>query len=138
MKQFYFLIYILFTFSCNQNKSKTEITSLNLLAIKITDDADIFGKWTMCTTSGNGYMTQKNVCPVIMFNQNGTGVVDNSSIGNFSWTLRDKKLHILCFDQKSNCTFPDTNYIAIFNKTENGVELTINQNEKDYSYYLAR
>lgn len=138
MRQILFLIFILSIFSCNENKSKSEIESLNLLNIKISDDADIFGNWTMCSISGNGSMTQMNTCPIILFNPNGTGSMNNSPIGNFSWTLKDKKLRILCFNQNSNCIFPDTNYFVIFNKTKDRSELTIQQKKNDYFYYLSK
>jgi hypothetical protein len=126
--------------SCNQHNSsvdkKIEKTQYD---IKISDNVDIYGKWTMCSVFGNGIITQYNVCPKVFFNSNGSGSVgDNLITGEyFNWTLKNGTLTIKHTNKISNVTFRDSIYSVIINKHDKNKDLTITQPQKDYIYYLS-
>ncbi len=141
MKTIFLLLFIVTIISCKSDTTKNDKQNQALLAdIKITDDTDIYGSWSMCSTSGNGSMTQYNVCPTVSFNHNGTGTVGNVSaiLENFNWTLNKGVLTILFGRQSLQRTFPDTTYIAFIGKKNNNFNLTIRQQKLGYDYYLSR
>lgn len=138
MKIILFLIFIQFVFSCNQNKTRREIIASDLLNTKISDNINIFGSWAMCSMVSDGSMIQWNECVRVIFNQNGTGSINNTSFASFRWTLKDKELRILFFGENSRTVFPDTNYLTIFNKTNIGTELVLSLEKNNTSYYLTR
>ena len=141
MKTIFASILSLFLFSCNQetptNEKKQQEKSTNL---HVTDNKEIIGNWTMCSASGNGMMTQYNVCPTVSFLNNGTGYVGNSSIlaEYFSWTLKKRALSIYCKDTIYNSTFFDTFYNVIISKQSDRLNLVISQTKKDYAFYLSK
>ncbi len=134
-----FSICVLAIISCNENASRSEKEIL-LDSFKNTDNKNILGNWVMCSTSGNGIMTQLNVCPTISFKNDGTGSVANSSMlfENFNWSFKKGILTILYYGGSSAKTFEDTNYYAIIKKLNNEMDLTIREQKKDYSFYLSR
>jgi hypothetical protein len=140
MKILFILFYILTIISCNQetlkNNKKLDTT---LIDLRITDDMNILGNWTMCSEYGNGSMIQYNVCPIISFTFDGTGSVSKSSIitDNFKWKFNNRVLTI--YDNKdTNSTFPDNAYFAIITKQKNNLDLVIQQQKNDYSFHLSK
>lgn len=124
--------------SCNQESSKTAVNQNNPTDSTVSGTKNIFGKWTMCSTYAEGMVTQFNVCPAVRFNNNGTGNLElNGGIAeSFTWTLKTPGLKIFYNNPNPNLTFPDTFYYAGFNKTEEGIKLTLTHNDR--SYYLSR
>ena len=139
-----FISLILFSISaCNSQKSNTNINLLNQKELKASDNTDIFGNWSMCSTSGDSETIQMNVCLEIIFKSNGTGLVGNNLDAinpliseNFIWTLEKKHLKILNINKKEESTFIDTNYYADFNKQKDRIELIMTHNKQ--SYYLVK
>lgn len=127
------------SFSCNQNTSNQKnINQSNHVDLKISDNPDIFGIWTMCATSGIGIMIQMNTCNTVVFNSNGTGSIENNSViaENFVWALKNPGMTITYKNNNSNFTFSDTFYYADFSKKDNRINLILTHN--DYSYYLSK
>lgn len=131
----------LLLFSCNQETaSKDKEVSENLNNISFTDNLQILGNWTMCSSSGNGMMTEFNVCPTISFLANGSGLVGNSAIttDRFSWKFKKGKLNILPNDKGSNATFSDTFYFARITMEKDLRSLIISATKNDGQYYLSK
>ena len=141
MKTIFFLTLSLLLFSCNQ-KTSTEDKELPdfVKDVYVTDNTEIIGSWTMCSASGNGMMTQYNVCPTVSFLNNGSGFVGNSSAlsERFSWTLTKGALTIYNKDTISNSTFSDTFYNAIISKQNDRLNLTISQTKNNNAFYLSK
>lgn len=141
MKNIFCKFLVLFILSYNQYiTSKDKEIPEDLTNISFTDNMQILGNWTMCSSFGNGMMTQLNVCPTISFLANGSGFVGNSSIttDRFSWTLEKGKLNILPINKNSNAVFADTFYFAritVENKLSN---LLISTAKNDSQYYLSK
>src|SRR5436305_4734722 len=117
MKYFLTLIITISFAACNQNdKHNSDIEMKRaLIDTSITDNKDIIGQWTMCSTSGNGVMTNYNVCPKVLFSIYGTGSITFSGrVENFGWTLKKNALAISNMVKNSNNAFLDTTYIASF------------------------
>ncbi len=132
-----FLLLTLVIISCNaEPQNKTNQQPLN--DPTISTNKNIFGTWSMCASYGKETMVQYNTCPIIIFKKTGTGVVERNSIilENFTWTLKELHLKILCNSISAGCTFPDTNYYADFNKRIDGVDLILRHNGQ--SYYLSK
>ena len=141
MKNILFVLLGLLLFSCNQDSaSKDKEVSENPKNISFTDNVQILGSWTMCSSSGNGMMTQFNVCPTISFLENGSGFVGNSSIAidRFSWKFEKGKLNILTNGKASNATFPDTFYFARITMEKNLRNLVISTKKNDSQFYLSK
>jgi len=141
MKTIFFSILSLLLFSCNQKKSTNDKDLPKFFKdIYVTDNTEIIGSWAMCSASGNGMMTQYNVCPKVSFLINGEGYVENSAnlSERFSWTLKKGVLNILYDTKTTNSTFPDTNYNAIINKQKQQMNLVISQPKKDNVFYLSK
>lgn len=131
----------IFLFSCNQDTtSKDKKFYENLTNISFTDNAQILGNWTMCTSSENGMMTQFNVCPTISFLVNGSGFVGNSAIttDRFSWKFEKGKLNIIPNDKVSTATFLDTFYFAKITMEKELLSLVISATKNDSQYYLSK
>ena len=128
-------------FSCNQDTSQNDnVLSGNLKNISFTDNAEILGNWTMCSSFGNGIMTQFNVCPRVSFLANDSGFVGSSALSTerFSWTFEKGKLNIFPNGKASEATFSDTFYFARI-KTENNLRnLVISSTKNDSQLYLSR
>ena len=140
MKTLFLLTISWLLFSCNQRTSN-EDNALPEFAkdIYVTDNIEIIGSWRMCSASGNGMMTQYNVCPTVSFLNNGSGFVGTSTVFSerFSWTMKKGVLSIL-YDKTLNSTFPDTVYNAIINKQNQQTNLVISQPKKDNVFYLSK
>jgi hypothetical protein len=138
MKTAIVIFCLVLNFSCNQDASTSKVSKNNSVDLKISDNPDIFGTWTMCATSGNGMMIQMNTCKTIVFNNNGTGHVGNSSLitENFVWTLKNPGMKIIYNNSNSDFTFSDTFYYANFTKRENRTDLILTH--KDNSFYLSK
>lgn len=59
--------------ACNQSDNKIVEA---LTKTDPTDNNNILGQWTMCSTLKGGMMIQANVCPTISFETNGRGYVN--------------------------------------------------------------
>jgi hypothetical protein len=83
-----------------------------------TDNNDILGQWTMCSTSGNGVMITANVCATVNFGSYGTGSVTHASGPSemFTWTFKSDTLRISNLRKDSSHTFYDTVYTALIAK----------------------
>ena len=141
MKNIFFSFLVLYLFSCNQDTvSNDKGVSENFNNISFTDNLQILGNWTMCSSSKNGMMTQFNVCPTISFLANGSGFVGNSAIttDRFSWTLEKGKLSIFPNGKASNATFSDTFYFARINIENKLSNLLISATKTDSQYYLSK
>ena len=131
----------LILFSCIQHATPkdNELTGY-LKNISFSDNTEILGNWSMCSSSGNGMMTQFNVCPTISFLANGSGFVGSLplSTNRFSWTFEKGKLNIFPNNKVSNATFSDTFYFAKI-KTENNLRnLVISATKNDSQFFLSR
>jgi len=141
MKNIPFLLLGLFLFSCNQNtQSKDKELTVVPAKISFTDNVNILGNWTMCSSSGNGMMTQFNICPTVSFLSNGSGFVRSSplSTDRFSWTFEKGKLNIYTSGKVSDATFSDTFYFARISKENNLTNLVISDSKKDTQFYLSK
>lgn len=141
MKTIFFSILSLLLFSCNQKTSTNDKDLPEFFKdIYVTDNVEIIGSWTMCSASGNGMMTQYNVCPTVSFLNNGSGYVVNPSnlSERFSWKLKKGVLNILYDPKTTNPAFPDTLYNAIINKQKQEMNLVITQTKKDNVFYLSK
>jgi hypothetical protein len=141
MKTIIASIFFLLLFSCNQPTSNNDkILEEKSTNLYVSDNTEIIGSWTMCSSFGNGIMTQYNVCPTVSFLNNGTGYVGNSSIlaDHFRWTLKKRALNIYYKDMVSNSTFSDTFYNTIISKQNDRLYLVISQTKKDYAFYLSK
>ena len=140
MKIISITILSLFLFSCNQdNSTNDEDVPEFYKDIYVTDNTEIIGGWKMCSTYGNGMMTQYNVCLTISFLNNGSGYVENPSTSSerFRWTLKKGVLNIL-YDKATTPTFPATLYNAIINKQNQQMNLVLSQTKKDNVFYLSK
>ncbi len=136
-----FILFFATIISCNSDPTKIDIQNQAVLAeIKITDNTNIYGSWSMCSISGKGTMTQYNVCPTVSFNYNGLGTVGNNStiLEIFNWKLKKGVLTIFYGEQNLQPTFPDTTYIAFIGKNKNQSNFTIRQQKLGYDYSLTR
>ena len=141
MKTIFLSFLSLLLFACNQDtSSKDKEVSGDSKNISFTDNLEILGNWTMCSSSGNGMMTQFNVCPTISFLVNGSGFVGNSALSadRFTWSLEKGKLNILPNDKVSNATFSDTFYFAKISTENNMKNLVISATKNDSQYFLSR
>jgi hypothetical protein len=141
MKTIFLLTLSLLLYSCNQKTSSKDKELPDFLKdIYVTDNTDIIGSWTMCSTFGDGTMIQFNVCPTVSFFNNGTGYMGNESIPaeQFTWTLTKGALKILYKDKISNSTFSDTFYNAIITKQNDLQNLIISQTKNDNTFYLSK
>jgi len=138
MKTKIIIFCLLLNFSCSQDTSTPKVSDDNSVDLKISDNSDIFGVWTMCATSGNGMMIQMNTCKTIVFNRNGTGLVGNSSLitENFLWSLKNPGMKIIYSNNNHDITFSDTFYYASFTKRDNRTDLILTH--KDNSFYLSK
>ena len=138
MKTLLAIFCIMLLFSCNQDSSTPKVRNNNMGDLRISDNPDVFGTWTMCATSGNGIMIQWNTCKTIVFNNNGTGYGGTNSIitENFVWTLKNPGMRIVYYDNNSDRTFSDTFYYANFTKRDNRTDLILTNN--DNSFYLSK
>ena len=134
MKSLLFILYLITVFSCNPESSSSKVEDINSTALKISDNADIYGNWTMCATSENGVMYQMNICAIIVFNKNGTGRVERNSIisETFTWKLKTPGLVI---NSNKNSEFTDTFYYATITKQDERIDLIFNHNDKKYYLY---
>ncbi len=141
MKTIFLLTLSFLLYSCNQKTpSKDKELPDFLKDIYVTDNTDIIGSWTMCSTFEDGMMIQFNVCPTVSFLNNGTGYIGNASIPaeQFTWTLKKGALKILYKDKISNSTFSDTFYNAIVAKLNDQQNLIISQTKNDDRFYLSK
>ena len=122
--------------SCNHGNSNVKTNPTNSVDPEISDNIDIAGGWTMCASSSNGVMTTANVCHTIIFIGNGTGYVEMGSeiTEHFDWTLKKSVLEIIYESKNHNQTFPDTTYVANFDRKNGNMSLTLNHGT--YQYYL--
>lgn len=136
MKLITALLGILTIVSCNQDTSRNALTKSASIEMIKTDNAEIFGAWVMCHTSSY-YM---NVCPVIHFNNNGTGNVTHYDVIDeyFTWVLKNGVITIAHVDKNGRRTLEDKSYSTTFQKQDDGMELIITDSENDFEYYLAR
>ena len=129
-------------YSCSGNTNQKDNNSFKgkPIILLTTDDKDILGNWSMCSESGGGQQIQYNVCPTIIFNLDGTGskVTAQGLPENFNWTLKNRLLKVHYSRPNSGNTFSDTNYVALFNKHVNPIELEISQDSLKYTFYLAK
>ncbi|MFT3907946.1 MAG: hypothetical protein QM737_00860 [Ferruginibacter sp.] len=134
MKIIFRIFFIVAFISCNQESSTKNIFPV----LKVTDNNDILDSWAMCSTSGNGQMIQKNVCPIITFTANGTGYVQFNSLiaETFTWKLDKVHMKITYKSSDTHSTFPDTNYYAEFRKEKDIMKLSLRHNDKNY--YLSK
>ncbi len=141
MKNIFITFLGLTLFSCNQDTASSEKKLPgNLKFVSSTDNVEILGNWTMCSTYGNGMMEQFNVCPTISFLANGSGFVGNSSLttDRFSWTFEKGKLNIFTNDKTSVTTFSDTFYFARISTKNNLKKLVISATKNDIQFYLSK
>ena len=141
MKYILFLLLGLCLFSCNENtESKDKALTVAPINISFTDNVNILGNWIMCSSSGNGMMTQFNVCPTVSFLSNGSGFVGSSSLAteHFSWTFEKGKLNIYTTGKVSDATFSDTFYFARISKENNLTNLVISDSKNDTQLYLSK
>ncbi len=141
MKTTFLLTLSLLLYSCNQKKSSKDKELPDFLKdLYVTDNTDIIGSWTMCSTFGDGTMIQFNVCPTVSFLNNGTGYIGNVSIPSeqFTWTLKKGALKIYYKDKISNSTFSDTFYNAIVTKQNDLQNLIISQTKNGNAFYLSK
>ena len=141
MKNTIFLFISFLLLSCNQDSpSKDKELSADTKNISITDNIEILGSWTMCSSFGNGYMIQFNVCPTIAFLSNGSGMVGNStiSLNRFTWTFQKGKLSIYPSGKVSDATFCDTFYLAKVSGEKSIKSLIINSTKGDSHFYLSK
>jgi hypothetical protein len=135
------LLLFLFTqvlVSCNQKSSNTKANQNNFTEATTTDNKDIFGTWTMCSSSDKDAMIQMNTCPIIVFKNNGRGFVQINLLitENFDWTLEKRSMKIIYANKNATLIFPDTNYYADFNKQKGRIDLMLRHN--DNIYYLSK
>lgn len=142
MKELSLITIVLTLISCSfestgDNKEKSKDI---LKTIPITDNTEILGTWSMCSSFGNGTMMQMNDCPKISFNYNGIGTIqDEYSVKeNFHWTFKDSILTIINIFPHLENTFSDTSYIIELTKKRGMCNLTITQRKLGYQYYLTR
>ena len=136
MNQLFVSFSILAFISCNSNTpDQNKAVNTTPIDLRITDNMDILGNWSMCSTSSNGSMIQYNVCPTVAFRFDGTG---SANTENFSWSFKKGNLNILYANKDSNITFPDTTYFGTINKQDNIMNLTIQQLKGDSKYYLSK
>ena len=141
MKNTIFLFLSFLLLSCNQDSpSKDKELSADTKNISITDNIEILGIWTMCSSTGNGIMIQFNICPTICFLPDGSGMVGNSAISldRFTWSLQKGKLNIYPNTKVSEATFSDTFYLARFNTEKSLKNLLITSSKRDGQYYLSK
>ncbi|MFM2326527.1 MAG: hypothetical protein RIR31_729, partial [Bacteroidota bacterium] len=124
--------------SCNQKSSNTKANQNNFTEATTTDNKDIFGTWTMCSSSDKDAMIQMNTCPIIVFKNNGRGFVQINLLitENFDWTLEKRSMKIIYANKNATLIFPDTNYYADFNKQKGRIDLMLRHN--DNIYYLSK
>jgi hypothetical protein len=135
-QQIFSLILTITLFSCKPQTSDKQFSQVSFKD-KVSDNQDLFGKWTMCATSGNGTMIQMNVCPTITFGSTGTGYDgDPVFCKTFTWTLKKRQLKIMYSNKTSSETFPDTSYFVSFNKQSKGIDLIIEHD--DHYFYLSK
>jgi hypothetical protein len=141
MKYFLTLIITISLAACNQNNKHNSDIEMKrvLIDTSITDNKDIIGQWTMCSTSGNGVMTNYNVCPKVLFSIYRTGSITFSGrVENFGWTLKKNALTISNMVKNSDNTFLDTTYIVSFSKEKNSIGLQIRNITNDGVFYLSK
>jgi hypothetical protein len=115
--------------ACNENEKyhsdKRASTSMTIPVI--TDDENIIGQWTMCSTSGNGFVTNYNVCPTVTFTTHGTAFINfpSGTVESFSWTLKNKALTISHVARSSDNIFSDTTYVASIGQENGSLDLHI-------------
>ena len=138
MKELLVLFSFLILYSCNSDQSHDRLLHVKSIETDISDNKDIFGTWTMCSSSSNGAMIQPNTCQTIVFNSNGTGYIENNAIAteNFNWTLKMPGMKIHYPKNLAKQTFPDTTYYVDFSKRDNRIDLILRHN--DNSYYLSK
>lgn len=138
MKILFLALLSLSAFSCNQKSSKTQENMNNPISPKIADNSIITGNWTMCSTLGDGMVTQMNVCTEVVFKPDGTGFVQKPSlmVENFKWVFNKPELNIFYSEKKITTTFPDTTYYVKFSKRADRADLTLTH--KGQSYFLSR
>lgn len=137
MKQLLISIFILTITSCDQNTpEKTSSTNSNAPDLRITDDLDILGKWSMCHTFSNGILTSYNVCPIVSFNFDGTGDVNSSE--KFRWTFRKGLLIFIYSPKGSASTFGDGSYTGTFTKRDGYLELLLRDTQNGAEFYLGK
>ncbi len=137
IKPFLLLMIIFLVISCEEEPSKTK-ADIESSRRAISDNKDIFGSWTMCSTSDGYNMIQMNTCPIVRFNFNGTGSVEKNSLNveNFIWSLKSPGLIITYNDAPQNLTFADTFYYVSFDKRKDKFYLMLRHNEQ--SYYMSK
>jgi hypothetical protein len=140
MKLISVLVFSFFIVSCQDTNEERELEiDKQLLNIRVSDNSEIFGTWTMCSMYSNLTSIQMNTCAEITFNSNGMEILKGSAnTENFSWTLREGTLKILNIGSNSISTFRDTTYLAFFDSVENHETLTVSLLEKSFAYYLTR
>lgn len=135
MKSLIFIYYLLTVFSCNPETSSSKVDDIKSTDLTVSDNADIFGNWTMCATSENGAIYQMNNCAIVVFNKNGTGRIERNSIisETFTWKLKTPSLVI---NSSKNSEFSDTFYYATITKRDGRIDFILNHNDK--KYYLSK
>ena len=115
--------------------SSEKDNQLNSPNLKVTDNNEIIGNWTMCATSKNGLMTQMNICAIIAFNNNGTGHVERNSVVSETFAWKFKNSGLIIYGNR-NSEFPDTFYYAKITERDNQLDLILNH--YDNSYFLSK
>lgn len=141
MKALSTVFLILMLASCNEGASlHVDVPSASLRRTDIYDNPVIVGSWTMCASLVNGTMIQYNVCPTVVFKSDGTGYIGNdyASDESFNWKLQKGHLSIIHEATTLHKTFSDTLYTVVIKPEGNRMNLTINQSQKDNSFYLSR
>jgi len=125
--------------SCDQKVSEqASPNSLNPVDLIITDDKNILGSWSMCSTVSGGLVMQYNdrVCPVVSFNSDGSGSVDVKEI--FNWRFSKGTLTINYLPQYSNSTFADGNYTGVITRKGDGLQLLVREVKSGAKFYLSK
>ena len=126
--------------SCNQdNKVKPDNKNGQLISNDWNPYSSLLlGQWSICSTvSEDGWTTQYNVCPKIIFNSNGTA---DLSVGeSIKWKVEKDTLYISPFsivNKDFSSFFADFKYLIV--KSEDITSIQIQQIEKKYFYNLSK
>lgn len=124
--------------SCNHSAPDSKTLTIDSTILRVSDNKDIFGNWTMCAISSGGFIYQGNTCKIIHFDYNGKGFVETGALNpeRFSWKLSKSNLKIFYNLYSGTTTFPDTNYFASFDQEKGRIILTLRN--KDASHFLSK
>lgn len=124
---------------CNKNtKQKAEVINIKQQQL----DGSVFGVWQMCKSTGGGEETSYNVCPTILFSEDGTGNIKSLEKKYCDFQFSSKNDRIV-FSFKSandrNAFFATgTEFIFKFNIANNIEILELSQLNTDYKFILSR